>query len=235
MKALILNSGIGSRMGDSTHSKPKCMTLLANGQSILSRQINQLESANITEIIITTGPFHTQLEEHAYKSSRTARLSFINNPIYANTNYIYSIYLAREQLDDDIILLHGDLVFSDDVLYNILDFNGSVVITSSTSPLPEKDFKAIISNDRIITVSVDCFENAVASQPLYRLTRKEWLIWLSEIERFIASGQITCYAENAFNQISHQIHLFPFDIKDQLCFEIDTPEDLERINTLMQS
>ena len=44
--------------------------------------------------------------------------TFVENPIYDKTNYIYSMYLAREYLKDDILLLHGDLVF-DKKLYGV--------------------------------------------------------------------------------------------------------------------
>ena len=40
MKALILNSGKGSRMGNLTKDHPKCMTELASMETILSRQLH---------------------------------------------------------------------------------------------------------------------------------------------------------------------------------------------------
>ena len=45
MKALILNSGLGSRMGVLTSEHPKCMTEVSPKETILSRQLNQLVDA----------------------------------------------------------------------------------------------------------------------------------------------------------------------------------------------
>ena len=42
MKALILNSGLGKRMGELTNEHPKCMTELSIGKTIVSRQLSQL-------------------------------------------------------------------------------------------------------------------------------------------------------------------------------------------------
>ena len=42
MKALILNSGMGSRMGDLTNEHPKCMTDISETETILSRQLRQI-------------------------------------------------------------------------------------------------------------------------------------------------------------------------------------------------
>ena len=57
MKALILNSGLGSRMGVLTSEHPKCMTEISPRETILSRQLNQLAGAGIEEVVITTGYF----------------------------------------------------------------------------------------------------------------------------------------------------------------------------------
>ena len=233
MKALILNSGVGHRMGTLTATQPKCMTELVNGQTILSRQIAQLEEQGIREIAITTGPFVEALEVHARQSAKIASLTFVNNPDYNETNYIYSVYLARNYLQDDILSLHGDLVLSSDVLADILSTKGSQMTVSSTAPIPEKDFKAVISNGLIQAVGVEFFENVMAAQPLYKLEKNDWLLWLHEMARFIESGQKTCYGENALNVLDGRCNIFPFDVRDRFCMEVDTPEDLALANRLL--
>ena len=45
MKALILNSGLGSRMGELTSDHPKCMTEISSKETILSRQLNMIAAA----------------------------------------------------------------------------------------------------------------------------------------------------------------------------------------------
>ena len=234
MKALILNSGTGSRMLDLTNDKPKCMTELYTGQTILSRQIEQLESLGFSEVIITTGPFAEVLEKHASLAARSVKLVFVNNPEYATTNYIYSIFLSRDLLQDDIVLLHGDLVFSSEVLGEIINLPHSAAVVSSVLPLPQKDFKAVLTNGLISAVGIEFFTEAVAMQPLYRLNKEDWLVWLSEIVAFIARGERKCYAENAFNLVSAHCEIHPFDVKHKLCAEIDTPGDLDFINSVLK-
>lgn len=144
MKALILNSGLGSRMGVLTSEHPKCMTEISNKETILSRQLNQLAYAGITEVVMTTGAFDSVLVEYCQQLELPLQITYVKNPRYKETNYIYSIYCAREYLDDDIILMHGDLVFENEVFEKILETPGSSLIVSSTAPLPEKDFKAVV-------------------------------------------------------------------------------------------
>lgn len=69
-------------------------------------------------------------------------------------------------------------------------------------------------------------ENALAAQPLYHLTKEDWMTWLEEIVAFCERGEITCYAENAMNQVSGNMQLYPFDYKERICQEVDKEEDL---------
>ena len=143
---------------------------------------------------------------------------------------IYSIYLAKEEIqDDDILLIHGDLVFDNLVMEKIVESEYSCMTVSSTLPLPEKDFKAIVHHDCIEKIGIEFFESAMAAQPLYKLNKKDWKYWLDNIVRFCENDNSKCYAEKAFNEISSQCKLYPLDVKNLLCSEIDTPEDLETL------
>lgn len=227
MQALILNSGLGHRMGLLTSEHPKCMTEVNPTETILSRQLRLIADAGITEVIMTTGYYDGVLVEYCRSLDLPLHFTFVNNPRYAETNYIYSIYCAREHLrDDDIVLMHGDLVFESAVFDDVVNSQCSCMTVSSTLPLPEKDFKAVIHNGRIGKVGIGFFSDAVAAQPLYKLKREDWNVWLDEICAFCESDNVKCYAENAFNEVSDRCKIRPLDVKGALCAEIDTPEDL---------
>ena len=222
MRALILNSGTGSRMGALTSNGPKCMVQLATGETIISRQLNQLLEVGISRVIITTGKYHDKIQNYCLSLGLPINFSFVKSDKYSTTNYIYSIYLARHLLKDDIVILHGDLVFDTNVLKKQPFGSMAVYIKSH---LPEKDFKAVLQDGKIIKVGVDFFENAVMAQPLYKLKKEQWLKWLNNISDFCENKETDVYAENALN-----IKINPFDFGCSLCSEIDTQEDLEKVN-----
>ena len=143
-------------MGVLTSEHPKCLTEIKPGETILSRQLKQLSESGINEIIITTGYCEGVLMNYCRGLDLAVKIKFVSNPEYRNTNYIYSVYLAREYLrDDDLLFLHGDLVFENEALDKILAASGSVMAVSSSVPLPEKDFKAVIdSSNKILKVGV---------------------------------------------------------------------------------
>lgn len=226
MKALILNSGLGSRMGVLTSEHPKCMTEISAKETILSRQLKMLAEAGIDEVVMTTGLFDGVLVNYCQSLNLPFHITFVKNPLYRETNYIYSIYCAKDCLEDDILLMHGDLVFENAVLDAVLASDSSCMTVSSTLPLPEKDFKAVIRNGRIEKVGVDVFNDALAAQALYRLKKDDWRVFLDRIVSFCESGRVKCYAEDAFNEISDLCPIYPLDVKNQLCAEIDNPSDL---------
>lgn len=226
MKALILNSGVGSRMGVLASEHPKCMTEISQRETILSRQLNQIIEVGIKEVIITTGAFDDVLANYCRELNLPLKIFFVKNPRFRETNYIYSIYCAREYLDDDILLMHGDLVFENAVIDAVLKSASSCMVVSTVLPLPDKDFKAVVKGDFIMQIGVEYFSEAVAAQPLYKMFRTDWRIWLDSIVQFCNNGDIKCYAENAFNKVSLSCNMSPLDIKNLLCSEIDNPEDL---------
>ena len=226
MKALILNSGTGSRMGALTSEHPKCMTEISYSETILSRQLKLIADAGIKEVVITTGYYNEVLVDYCKSIDEELHFTFVNNPLFDKTNYIYSIYCARDYLDDDIILMHGDLVFENEVFDRVIASPVSCMTVSSTLPLPQKDFKAIVENGLITKVGIDFFNNAIEAQAFYKILRNDWRVWLDKIIEFCENGKTQVYAENALNELNGTANIHPLDVENSLCAEIDNPEDL---------
>lgn len=236
MKALILNSGMGSRMGKFTAEHPKCMTDISQNDTILSRQLKLLYEVGVKDVIITTGYFKEVLIDYCNSLNIPLNFTFVHNANYDTTNYIYSIYCAKELLaGEDIILLHGDLVFEKSVLEDILNYENSCMKVSSTLPLPEKDFKAVVQDNLVKKVGVEFFENAMEAQAMYKLNRTQTQQWLDKICEFCESDKRACYAEKALNEITDECLIYAYDVKDRLCSEIDTPEDWEVVCKKLES
>lgn len=235
MKALLLNSGIGKRMGKLTEEKPKCMCEIGNGYTIISWQLKLLQKYGIDEYVITTGPHSTLLMEYILMYTEKSKVSFVNNPIYAESNYIYSMYLAKQKLDDDILLLHGDLVMEPSVIEDLLASEQSAVTVDRSLSLPEKDFKAKTRDGKVKAVGIEFFgDDCVACQPAYKLNRSDFTVWMEEIEKFCFVGNIKVYAENALNAVCSRINLIPLELGNRLCSEIDNIDDLETVSKRFQ-
>jgi choline kinase len=232
MKALILNSGIGKRMMELTVNQPKCMVEIGNKETILSWQLHALEEAGIKEVVITTGPFEKKLRDYVESINSNLNITYVNNPKFDSTNYIYSIWLARDLLDDDILLMHGDLVIEQSLVNELACVNTNSIIIDSAAPLPDKDFKARKIDDRIFEISINIFDDfCIACQPAYFFKKADFNLWLNEIDNFCAEENVQVYAENALNNLLNRIKLHGLEQRGRLCNEIDSKEDLLKITT----
>lgn len=234
MKALILNSGLGSRMGVLTSEHPKCMTEISARETILSRQLKLIAEAGIEDVVITTGYYDSVLVKYCNSLDLPLHFTFVKNPIYDTTNYIYSIYCAKDYLDDDIVLMHGDLVFEGEVFDRVVASPVSCMTVSSTLPLPEKDFKAKVADGMVMAVGVDIFNDAMEAQALYKLYRNDWKVWLNKIIEFCESDNCKVYAENALNVLNGAANIRALDVQNLLCSEIDNPEDLAVVSAKLK-
>ncbi len=207
---------------------PKLLIKL-NGKTIIERQIDSLLKNKIKDIIVTTGPFEAKVQKFLREKYQGLSITYVPNPQYDTTNYIYTLWLTLNYIDDDIILIHGDLVFDEKLLTKMIkDKNKNLVLVHKTKEIPEKDFKASIKNDKIIKINVNYFgDDALPSLPFYKFSKKDFLIWINEIDKEVKTNKLDLYAEDAFNKISDKITLKPLYFTKELCMEIDTKDDLK--------
>ena len=235
MKAIILNSGRSTRLYPLTKYTPKSL-LKVGSKTLLSHQVDKLTACGIKDLIITTGPFETKIKTYIKREHPSVKVTYVKNPKYRTTNYIYSMWLTKNLIDDDVLLLHGDLIFEEKLLRSILNekFETCVLVNREIKP-PRKDFKAVIKNDRVLRIGIEfCGENAFFLAPLYKFSKLDYLFWLDEIGKAVKKGETKIYAENIFNRISNRIQLHPVYFTDEICLEIDTKEDLERAKGLAE-
>lgn len=121
MQAIILAAGMGKRLGELTRNNTKCM-IKVNQITLIERMLRQLDNLPIERIIIVVGYEGDKLKEFIATLAIQKPILFVENPIYDQTNNIYSLYLARNYLiERDTLLLESDLIFEDSILEKLLN------------------------------------------------------------------------------------------------------------------
>lgn len=121
MQAIILAAGMGKRLGEFTKDNTKCMVSV-NGVRLIDRVLSQLSRMDIDRAIIVTGYKARELTDYLGNEYNGLELKYINNPIFDRTNNIYSLALAKDEMqEDDTLLLESDLIFEDGILNLLLD------------------------------------------------------------------------------------------------------------------
>lgn len=239
MRAFIFNSGRGSRLGALTAAQPKALVPLANGETLLARQLRLLGSAGVRDVVISTGYLAEQIEAAtAPFAAQGMRFGFVHNPDYQKTNAIVSLERAADYVrGEDLLMLHGDLVFDEGWIRDVLAAEATdLAAVDVTPPLNEKDFKARVENGTIAAIGVDLFgEDCVNFMPFYKLSAQALDLWLDAVHAAVGRGETQIYAETAAAPVLCKMQLAPFSYAGRLLAEIDTPEDLAAVRKYLNN
>ena len=131
MQALMLAAGMGKRLGKYTENVTKCMVPV-NGKTLIEYAIESLIEAKIKRLTLVVGYKKEVLKDFLKDKYKEIEINYIDNDVYDTTNNIYSLYLAKDVLaQDDTILLESDLIFSKDIIKEIIeDKNPNLAVVS---------------------------------------------------------------------------------------------------------
>lgn len=225
MRVIIINGGKGERMGGLVKNKPKCLVELIKGETILGRQLKILEKHNLKKITMLTDYLENKIKEYMKNQFPQFQVEYLPDLIHVKKNYIYSLSLIKE-IDEDLILMHGDMVFDEIPFKRLIDSNYPNAVLMNKNLVPEKDFKGRVTNGFVTEIGVNVFgDGCYFLAPMYKMSKNKFSLWLKEIKQFVERGEINVYAENAFNKISSSMDLRPVYFTE-LCNEVDNKQDL---------
>jgi choline kinase len=117
MKFVLLAAGRGSRLSPLTDFYPKCLTPFL-GKPILDYMIDNLKKVGISQLILVSGYKSEILEDHIKRQGISYKIYL--NKDFANTNMVFSLFKAREEFDDDLIISYSDIIFTPQILRKII-------------------------------------------------------------------------------------------------------------------
>jgi choline kinase len=234
--AVILAAGRGSRLKELSLENPKPMTIVKN-DTIIENLVKGLIEANIERIILVVGYKADKLINHVEKKFKAAvEFVFINNDIYDKTNNIYSLWLAREYLNDGFYLFEADvycdtsiikqLVTNDDINVMMIDkyisqMEGTVVSLNESNQVVNMFLKR--DQDESFT-----FDNKYKTINFYRINSafaKEFFI--PKLDEHIQGKDVGSYYEQIIKEAVDEEYVFKGIIPENgRWWEIDTKEDL---------
>ena len=226
--AILMASGLGSRMRPLTNTTPKPL-IKVNNTPMIETVINALDMAGVEHIFIVVGYLGEQFN---YLTDKYSNVSIINNTDYETVNNISSIYYAREEMKkSDVYICEADLYISDADILQCIDksksgYCGIMVEGHSDDWVFEQDSDGIIT--RVGKVGDNCFNMCGLSY----FNKEQALLIANEIERIYGNkGQYEdLFWDDVVNSIINKLDLTVFPVNANQIVEIDTVEELEAIN-----
>jgi len=127
--AIILAAGRGRRLKELTEDQPKPMVTV-NGKSIISNLVENLIETGFDRIVMLIGYKAEMMKSHLLEFSDKTDLIFIENEIYATTNNIYTLWLAKEYLLEGFYLYEADIFCDKTILENLTNSDSENIIVA---------------------------------------------------------------------------------------------------------
>lgn len=237
MQAIILAAGMGRRLGEFTKENTKCMVEV-NGTRLIDRLLTQLSKLSISRVIIVIGYEGEKVINHVGNKYQGIDIEYINNPIYDRTNNIYSLALAKEQMqEEDTILIESDLIF-DDEMFSLIIENPypNLALVAKYETWMDGTMVCIDNDNNIINfVPKEAFDYSQADKyyktiNIYKFSKEfcktKYIPFLEAYTKAVGNNE---YYENVLRIITflNNNELKALPITNEKWYEIDDKQDLD--------
>ena len=119
-KVILLVAGEGKRLRPYTLDRPKCMVEI-EGVSLIDRQLAVLKAEGLADIVMIGGYKADMLKREGIKLKINSR--------YYETNMVWTLFSAGDELEGDVIVSYGDIVYSREILQALLKSDANIAVT----------------------------------------------------------------------------------------------------------
>jgi len=228
VKAIIMAAGIGSRLRQLIGDKPKCL-IEAEGVTLISRSVSLLEQRGICDIAVVTG-YKSDLIRHELQG----RVRYFHNPYFEVTNSIASLWLARDTLCNDVILMNADLYYEEEVLDLARSQTESVVMLSDCTRIEAADFRFGVRGNRILKTGNQLSDDETDCEyvGIVRIDGSFIGVFRDRLESMIQRGDFRNWWEGVlYSFIGDGIDIFHRDVEGAFWTEVDHLGDYDRLTT----
>lgn len=241
MQALILAAGCGNRLRPLTDRVPKALVEVC-GKPLLIHALDCLSERNISEVIIVVGDKKNVLVERIGFLYKGMKIIYVDNPRFQETNNVYSFWLARPYIREDLIMLECDLYYRRSLIDLVLSGKGAanILVSPFNASVMDGTVVSADANDRVLALTIKRdqnkgfdYSNQLKTVNIYYFG-KEFICnrYFPLVELYISTQQVNSYYELVLGSL---IYWGNDDIRvirvtgDNWC-EIDTIEDLGMAN-----
>ena len=239
MKAVILSAGQGSRLLPLTADRPKCLIEFA-GRTLLDWQLDMLDANGVAEVTLVTGFRDDQVAATlARRAGRGPRVETRFNPFYKVADNLGSLWIAREALNGDCLILNGDTLVSQALVRKVIDAGlpGIAVTIDEKDAYDADDMKVVRAEDgRLLQFGKRLGSAPVNAESIgFIALRGEGAgQLLAEVERMLRTPEgTTHWYLRAINNIAQHSRVETLSIHGEQWGEVDFPADVEAARALV--
>jgi choline kinase len=240
MQAIILAAGASKRLRPLTDTTPKCLLKIGD-KNLLERTINNLTVNGINDFIFVTGYRENMIKDFMKETFPDLNIIFITNTDYENNNNSYSLWMTREYVKGDILLLDSDILFDKKIITSLLrSENENCLAVNFTDNLDEEQIKVILNGeDEVLEIGKDISieKSAGESIGIEKFSSYFMKALFVILDRKISDeNNVNEFYEASFQELINKggtgNSIFAEDVSEYTCMEIDTVDDYEKAKNL---
>jgi choline kinase len=197
---------------------------LGYGETVAERMARVLRKIDpSSEVIFVLGFMHKDI-----RAVLPAYVEVIQNPFFAVSNSIASLWFARDKLDTDIVLINGDVVLSESALAEIATLQNPATIVLDSSRQSNLDCGVMVAGQRV-TLMAKTFKTGFGEYAgVIQMNAKTALAVRRQTEEMIEANDLNNWSEYAMVQLilSNDMYVTYHDINGHEWAELDTLNDL---------
>ncbi len=239
MKALILAAGKDNRLKPLIDEKPVVLFEIES-KPLIFHMLDRLLPLNLEEVIIVIGYKHQMIADAVKDNYKGLKIRYVVNTKYDLTNVIYSLWLAKDYLQDGFISIDGG-VLCEAGLYMAIAHSEfeNVMVVDHESELGADEMKTKIVNDEIVAIGKELAVNSAAQYGESIGVNKFSGAFISQyfgtLDLLINDGKVDLYYEDAIQMIIYDHKIHRMNIKGYNWIEIDKLEEFEKANRLFSN
>lgn len=233
MQAIIVAAGEGSRLRPLTEDCPKAL-LEVGGKSLITRNVEILYEHGVKDIIVVVGYRQEKIKEHLAAS----QISWLSNPDYKSNNNMASLRIALPFIKDNFLYLHSDLIYTPQLLQQIVADKSPNVLLVERKSCNEEDMKVKVEAGVLVESNkeIPIAESFGEWTGIAKFSSPFAEVLSSQIDILLKQGHQKAYDTLAFTQLARKGHAISIaQFADLPWIEIDTLEDLELARVLFGS
>jgi choline kinase len=229
MKGIILAAGKGSRLNGTIGDKPKCL-LRVGGKTLVERQIEAFRRAGIDDIVVVVGCQADEVRRTCGK-----RMTYIENTRFAQTNSLYSLWMARPLLYDGFIVMNCDVLFHPQMLADLVtaQHKDALLIAyqdDDNEPLGDEEMKVKVRRGRVVDISKTLAADEADGENvgIVKFSAEGARLLSTLMDQRVTDGGLRDWAPRAFGDFARVRPLHAIGTRGYPWTEIDFPADYER-------